>query len=440
MRYKRLTLGAGEQAVAIDFHPRLTVVAGVGAIERDCLVGELLGAMSGTRRGTSVELLDDNGLGITIDRTQTEGDVATDATGRNVNANYKQADGRLDVLRSLGLDLDTVRRRCRLSATDIAASSRGDALVEQLAIADQMTLWKVAAQLQQSDAVLKTEAEFIGASVEDAPIIEQIEQRHQEFEAAQSHHESIRHHGIFVGGACAIGAIPAYLMVVWTALGFVGVAAAFTAFSIMTRRRMEHAKELEVEALSMAGAESYIGFHIRRMNELLEGQQNRERIAGAARAHREASEAWKEIAGEITLEWALTNQDKVKAAAKRRAAGTPKSVEAGPDLSTVEPAELAQTLIARVAELRKIGTGGQSLPLILDDPLRGVEASVKQWMLELIGRSAGSPQVLLFTDDPDVASWARMEAMAGHLSVIEPMGSTEEAPASAKKPTSLTVA
>ena len=41
-------------------------------------------------------------------------------------------------------------------------------------------------------------------------------------------------------------------------------------------------------------------------------------------------------------------------------------------------------------------------------------------MLELVGRSAGTPQVVYLTEDSDVASWARMEALAGHLAVIEP--------------------
>jgi hypothetical protein len=93
---------------------------------------------------------------------------------------------------------------------------------------------------------------------------------------------------------------------------------------------------------------------------------------------------------------------------------------AGPSLRAVEPADLAHSLVTRLAELRNAGPGGQSLPLILDEPLYGVEPSVKQWMLELVGRSAGTPQVVYLTEDADVAAWARMEAVAGHLAVIEP--------------------
>ena len=41
-------------------------------------------------------------------------------------------------------------------------------------------------------------------------------------------------------------------------------------------------------------------------------------------------------------------------------------------------------------------------------------------MLELVGRSAGTPQVVYLTDDQDVAAWARMEAVAGDLTSSSP--------------------
>ena len=65
--------------------------------------------------------------------------------------------------------------------------------------------------------------------------------------------------------------------------------------------------------------------------------------------------------------------------------------------------------------------------LILDEPLQGVSPSVKQWVLELVGRSAGTPQIIYLTDDMDVANWARMEAMSGELSILEPAPSQEPA-------------
>ena len=85
-----------------------------------------------------------------------------------------------------------------------------------------------------------------------------------------------------------------------------------------------------------------------------------------------------------------------------------------------EPAQLAESMIVRLAELRHAGAAGESVPLILDEPLVGLVTSVKQWMLELLGRSAGAPQVVYMTNDEDVAAWARIEALAGTLELIEP--------------------
>ena len=45
---------------------------------------------------------------------------------------------------------------------------------------------------------------------------------------------------------------------------------------------------------------------------------------------------------------------------------------------------------------------------------------MKPALLELLRRTAGTPQAILLTDDEDVASWARLEALAGELTVLEP--------------------
>jgi hypothetical protein len=45
---------------------------------------------------------------------------------------------------------------------------------------------------------------------------------------------------------------------------------------------------------------------------------------------------------------------------------------------------------------------------------------MKPRLLELLGRSAGEPQIVFLTDDPDVAAWARLEALTGEVSLIEP--------------------
>ena len=47
---------------------------------------------------------------------------------------------------------------------------------------------------------------------------------------------------------------------------------------------------------------------------------------------------------------------------------------------------------------------GEGMPLLLDDPFQQLDPSVKPLLLELLGRSAGEPQIVFLTEDEDVAS------------------------------------
>ena len=68
VRYERLILEAGPNAVTVRFHPRLTVIAGVGRAEREGLVGECLGALAGGRSGAHLEVVDDGGRRLAVIR------------------------------------------------------------------------------------------------------------------------------------------------------------------------------------------------------------------------------------------------------------------------------------------------------------------------------------------------------------------------------------
>ena len=417
MRYQRLLLEHGSLSFTLSLHPRLTVISGVGAQEREGLVGELLGAMTGTRRGIRLELADDRGRELVVERGDRPQDdrVLDRATGADVTHEFRTATGGtvVDVLAGIGLAGDTARRHCRMTSADVRAAGQGDVLIARLARLDQNELWKAADRVVRSDATLRSEAEAVGASADDAPLIEMVEERHAAFEAAQARHESVRHHGIFVGGAAALGAVPAALLNKWTALPFLLVALATTVVSIAYRRRMQQARAAEQEALEAAGAESYKTFQLQRMTQLMDSEQTRQRLADAAAEHRQAAAAWRALAGDVAPDWALSVRDRVLVAANR-----PEPLD--PDAFMPEPAQLAESMIVRLAELRHAGAAGESVPLILDEPLVGMVTSVKQWMLELLGRSAGAPQVVYMTNDDDVAAWARIEALAGALELIEP--------------------
>jgi hypothetical protein len=429
MRYQRLILEAGENAVTVRFHPRLTVIAGVGRPEREILVTEILASLGGGRGGAHMELVDDMGRRLVMIRPPNGSPdrVLEVDTGGDVTREFIGPNGVPDLLLRMGLNRASARHICRLTAAEMAVESQGDTLVTALACGDQTQLWAAADRVIATERKLGAESEAVGTNPEDAPLIEQVERRHAEFEKAERRHESIRHHGIFIGGACAIGAIPAALLNRLDGIPFLMVAALTTVVSIVFRRRMERAAVAQDEALALAGAQTYIGFQIQRVDRMLDGQKSLARLAEASEEHRRAQELWRGLAGDIAPEWALGQRPAITELAERMQTNRgdgPWSMANG--LPDIDPAELAHWLAARFTALRRVGPTGESMPLILDDPLFGVEAGVKQWILELIGRSAGSPQVLYLTSDPEVAAWARLEAMAGHLAVLEPAPDAED--------------
>jgi len=138
--------------------------------------------------------------------------------------------------------------------------------------------------------------------------------------------------------------------------------------------------------------------------------------------HRGAAARWAEIAGDIGVGWALDHHEAITAAARMR-----RNLHDLDAMSTTartldSPAstDLAQALVVRMARNRTAGSHNESFPLILDEPFAGLDANVKPALLELLWRTAGSPQAILLTDDEAIASWARLEALAGDLLILEP--------------------
>jgi hypothetical protein len=421
MRFQRLLLEAGSSTVTVDLHPRLTVISGVGELERESLVTELLAGLSGSRPGTHVEVLTDGGrrLGIMHPAHGGRDRVMELESHEDITSEFTNDDGRVDVLAPFGFTLASAKKRCRMGSDDMVAEAAADGAVAALAAIDQDRLWATAEEVRSSDERLKAEVAAAGGDPEDAPLVEEVERRHAAFESAQDRLEYVRHHGIFVGGACVAAAVPAVMLQHWASVPLLVVAIVTTMVSIVFRRRMEKARKAERDALARAGAETYLAFRLQRMNSMFDDGTDRSRLAHAIGAHREALTRWQHLAGGISVELAFELRERVAAAHRRlaEAGGVGGAVTAA---AAAEPAELAQALILRMNELREAGAGGESLPLLLDEPLAGVSPSVKHWMLELIGRSAGSPQIVYLTNDRDVANWARMESLGGELTILEP--------------------
>ena len=84
------------------------------------------------------------------------------------------------------------------------------------------------------------------------------------------------------------------------------------------RARVSRAFDAEREALGEAGAQSYLGFQLQRVNGLVSSQENRRRLLAAAEDHRVAAARWTEIVGDVSVDWALEHHEAITAAARLR--------------------------------------------------------------------------------------------------------------------------
>jgi hypothetical protein len=421
VRLERLVIEADQNTFALDLHPRLTVIGGVGRLEREGLVNELVGALAGGRQGVHLELQADNGSRFAIFRPSGARHRIVEIDSRlDVTDQFADEDGMVNLLARTGLDARSAKASMRISSADLLTTSERDQLLQRLAHVNQNELWVAAETLRSAQRRLEDEAAAVGSNAEDAEIIEQIEARHEEHERRRAAAERIRK-ATFVGsGLCAIGVVPAMLKVgLLAAAPLIALALAGVLVSIVSWRRVLASARSEELALTEFGAQSYLGFHIQRVNGLLSSDQARRKLMQAAEEHREALRRWAVIAGDVELDWVLRNRDQIDAAARIRSEvfGGERNAEAG---QAERAAGLAHTVVSRLAGLRTIGVGGESFVALFDEPFSDLEPAIVPPLLELLIRSSEHQQIVLLTEDPTIASWARLEAMTGNMSLVEP--------------------
>jgi hypothetical protein len=443
VRYERLVIEADENTFTLELHPRLTVIAGVGRLERDGLVSELVGALGSTRAGVHAEIVADSGARFAVFRpVGSRHRVVSIDNASDVSDRFRNAAGEIDLLARAGLDGRAAKRRLRLVPNDLVASSHTEQVVRRLAQLEPIDLWSAAERVRITEDHLQAEAEAVGSQPEDAEVVQRIEERHNAFVGAQARHERYRKLSFLAGAVAAIAAVPMALLAGEVAAApLLIIAAVITGMSFLEYKRMEQAQVEEADALKAAGAQSYLGFHLQRVNGLLASDQHRKRLIQAAEEHRESVAAWRGVAGDVEVAWALEHRDAIDAASRLRRQISAIDAEGG-EITVVEDADadLAQALMRRLAEVRAVGPGGESFPLILDDPLRELTAGQKPALLELLVRASTGQQLVYLTEDDAVAAWARLEALTGELTVLEPTAMTEQRSAPVATPDQTPVA
>ena len=423
MRLTRLVIEAGKESVSLGLHPRLTVIAGVDDDVRSELCDALIGALGSQRSGVHLELVEDGGRQLAVFRpTNGSHRVVDVAAGADVSEEFRSPESRIDLLAHHGIARDRAADLLHLNREKLHTGQHGDERVNRLADLDQRLLWSAAARVQITDEELHSLNTDIDLSSEDADAVSVIEKRHQTLEAATEELLRLRSRAAVVAVVALAAALPVWYFDPGKALPVLAIGVITVVLTLLYRARVEAAQLSERKALAQVGADSYLSFVVQRVDGMFSGTEQRKRLTAVADDHRTAAVRWTQIAGDVSVEWAIAHHDEIQATARLK--GELRSlgnVSATASEVSEETAELAHSLITHMTRLRAIGRAGESLPLIIDDPFLGIPAETRAALLELLARSAGSPQLVLLTDQADVADWARLEALTGEVTLVEPM-------------------
>jgi hypothetical protein len=423
VRFSRLVIEAdAQQSLSLSMHPRLTVIAGVDPDVRRALGGELFGALGATRSGVHLELVDDHDHQLAVFRpSQGAHRVVDVTTGEDRSDEFRTADGRIDLLAWNELDPRRARELLAFDESSIGSESAEDDVINRLADLDQGELWSAAARVRITEEELQQIAQKVETVESDGEVASKIERRHQMHEQADQQANRFRRQSGVVAAVSLGLAAPTWYVKPESAAPMAAIGCIAIVLMLIYRARVEATHRAERSALAQAGAKSYLGYMVSQVDEMFDGTEQRKRMSAMAEDHRAAAVRWTKLAGDVSVEWALAHHDEIDATAQlRRQLRTLGRVSPGGVEVDGRAVEIAHALVSHLARLRRAGRESESLPLIVDDPFGELAETTRIELLELMQRTSGPPQVILLTDDPAIARWARPRALSGDLDLVEP--------------------
>ena len=428
MRISRLVIESDSRNFTLDLHRRCTVIAGLNPDENDALIKEFTSAIGPGRAGVHLELTDGDANKLAVFRPATSRHRVIDvARSADLTEHYRKRDGNVDLLHANGTSTMEARDHLVLTPAHLPQSDTTDPVIRKLASIDQKVLHEAIKNLESAEKQL---AKFTEADPDDkrTDAVARVETLHVELEERQATHERVRRFSFYVG---IFAAVISFLVVLSggplvAALPLIGLAAGVSAISFTHWRRLEEARVQEDEALVDAGAQSYLGLHIQRVNSLISNNQRRSEMLVADEQYRQALEEWKHLAGDIPMRWVLEHSYEIAEAGLLRQ----QLIEQG--ALAVEDGVVDDSGLLFLRSLRSWistadGLGKRSgLPIICNDPFEDLDSAAKPVLLEELTRTADHHQIVFLTRDPDVISWAAAEAVAGHISLLEQAHRPEE--------------
>lgn len=428
MRFTRLAVEAQGMTLDVAFHPNLTVVTGVGSTTRESMIHELLSGLCTHRSGTHLEIVTDAGRSLVVFRPNDAPHRVIDvASGADVSGEFTSPDGTIDILASVGMDVASARRWCRIGPNDLVATTQSQELVARLGRIDQGQLWSDAQRVQMARRSLGEQEDL--EVVEDTELTERIDRNYHAHDTALEQADRTRLLAAVVGTISLLAAALAAPTSMGAAAVLASVALVATIVTFVFRARVTYYGKQLSQALGQSGSESYLGYQLDRIDGYINSEHQRRHRAAVEADVSDALRRWKQTAGDVSVDWALEHRPAIEAAAGlrsgRRSAGGDSSLV--PRHARDEAPELIETLINRIAKSRHLGSDGESFPLLLDEPFGAFDPAVRPALLEALVSQAGSPQVILLTNSEDIVSWARLEELTGVLRLVGPGEGTARA-------------
>lgn len=408
VRIDRIELATSNDRVQLRLHPAITVVTGLGKLEREALASEVLGAVGPGRAGLSVDLVADNGRCLEVHRPLTGPSSVRDAVTCEDVTNAFLFGETVDILGALGLSRSQTRETLHFSEKDLQCTADLDATIARLGSIDQTRLWEAAIRLAEVEVEM---AGLVDNEITADPLVDyadEIEHAHALRDIAADQLDQARSQSISGSGALtfigiAVGLITHLLMSIPFLLGAAGLAIR----AWRKNKAFNEAVVAEEAVLTRAGVASYLNFQMKKVDELTSNNDVRSRSLELAESHRHARGTWESVAGKgVDLEWAASQRPQITAAATRLQG------------DSGYPAGHATECLARTFVAARSAVG-ESVPIVIDEPFAAVTDLELLDVLAAMETYAPHMQFIVMTNDDRILRWTRARMDGGLASIVK---------------------
>lgn len=418
MRIDRLEVATSTDKMEMRLHPRITVVTGLGQLEREALTAEIATVLGSGRPGLNAELLEDTGRILLVQRPiEGPGRIVDALNGEDVSDSFR-VDGVVSIAQSLGVRQNDLRSFLRLGVTGLKSEEHTNELIHRLGRLDQDRLWAAALTL----AEVEVEVAKQSGEPEDSPshemYVDAIEDCHLAVERARERMDNTRAALTASSAALALLAfIGTLILHPFAAVPFLALSMACAGASYFNHKKLEQARAAEVQILNEAGLESYFNLQLIQVEALTARPEHRTGVIKLHEIHRYARECWQELVGVVPLEWAVAHRREIETAARGRFR------DAAPITDPAEMVDRIQHHLARAGSHL-----GESLPAIIDDPFTMLDDFDVAAVLSMITDHAHTGQVIIMTDDARITGWAEQLTERFSAAVLKLGNRTPHAP------------